>query len=415
MKALYLTSLIILFFLGTNNVFAQSKKEKRKEKKKVPQKGSVYISPVPVIGVNPAFGFIYGAGTSTSWYMGEPKTTKLSSALLGIAYTTKHQLIFTIKSTMYLENNEYILLGDWRYLNSSQPTWGIGTGPQSAKLASNDFEFDDGSITGNPEADLLKFQFIRFYETVLKKIGNKGFYAGLGLHIDIFRDFVDPLLDLDTVPQIITPFYAYNDYYGFSQEESNLIGISFNGIYDTRDNVNNTWKGRYAYISFTYNPKFLGSDKSSTTLWLEYRDYVNFTKNHNNILAIWTYANLTTSGKLPYMNLPAIGWDQYGRSGTPYAQGRFRGFDLLYLGVEYRKHLLRTKKNPRFFGMILFANATTANGRKNGIKLFEYIEPGYGLGLRFNLSQKSRTDIGIDYGWGNYGTTGLFIRLNENF
>lgn len=66
-------------------------------------------------------------------------------------------------------------------------------------------------------------------------------------------------------------------------------------------------------------------------------------------------------------------------------------------------------------GAILYLNATTANGKANGINLFEYVEPGYGLGLRFNISQKARTNIGIDYGWGNYGTSGLFLRLNENF
>ncbi len=88
---------------------------------------------------------------------------------------------------------------------------------------------------------------------------------------------------------------------------------------------------------------------------------------------------------------------------------------MIFGGIEFRKHLLATKKNPDFFGMVAFLNGTTADGNKNGINLFDYIEPGYGLGFRFNLSQKSRTNIGIDYGWGNYGATGLFIRLNENF
>jgi hypothetical protein len=115
------------------------------------------------------------------------------------------------------------------------------------------------------------------------------------------------------------------------------------------------------------------------------------------------------------MNLPAIGWDQYAKSGEPYSQGRFRGSNMLFACVEYRKHLVATHNNPKFFGAVLYANATTANADKNGIDLFEYIEPGYGVGLRFNLSQKSRTNIGIDYGWGNYGTTGFFLRLNENF
>lgn len=121
------------------------------------------------------------------------------------------------------------------------------------------------------------------------------------------------------------------------------------------------------------------------------------------------------AGDLPYMNLPAIGWDQYSKSGEPYAQGRFRGQNLFFAGAEYRKHLLATKNNPTFFGAVLYANITTASGGENGIDLFEYVEPGYGVGLRFNISQKARTNIGVDYGWGSYGTTGFFLRLNENF
>ena len=194
-----------------------------------------------------------------------------------------------------------------------------------------------------------------------------------------------------------------------------MVGISLNGVYDTRDNINNPWDGRYAFVSFKVNPEFIGSDQNSTSLWLEYRDYFRLTEGHNNILALWFTGNFTTSGNLPYMNLPASAWDQYAKTSEPYAQGRFRGIHMIFTGLEFRKHLLGTKKNPDFFGMTAFLNGTTASGYKNGIELFEYIEPGYGLGLRFNLSQKSRTNIGIDYGWGNYGTTGFFIRLNENF
>jgi len=277
--------------------------------------------------------------------MGDPGTTKLSSALFGLAFTTKSQTIVTLKSTMYSENNDFIFMGDWRYLNSSQPTYGLGTGPQSAKLASNDFGFDDGSIEGNSEADMLEFSFFRFYETAFKKLGDKGFYAGLGVHLDLFRNVTDNLLDLEADPQVITPYYAYNKEYGFKQDESTLVGVSFNGMFDTRDNINDPYTGRYLLASFKVNPEFVGSDKNSSSLWLEYRDYFNFSKNKTNILAIWTYANITTSGELPYMNLPAIGWDQYAKPDEPYAQGRFRGNNLLFGGVEYRQHIWGTEKN----------------------------------------------------------------------
>ncbi|WP_084399528.1 BamA/TamA family outer membrane protein [Pseudotamlana agarivorans] len=421
-----LTWLLLLFLslsaIGQNDTKSdkkerkQAKKEAKKLKKQEPPtKGTIYFSPVPVIGANPAFGFIYGAGASVSGFLGEPETTKISNALLGLAHTTKKQTIITLKSTIYGEDNKYILLGDWRYLDSSQPTWGLGTGPQSARLADNNFGFDDGSIEGTSETDMMEFSFFRFYQTYLRQINDSPFYAGIGLHLDFFRNIKDQLLDLEADTPVITPYYAYSEHYGFKQDESTLVGLSLNGIYDTRDNINNPYQGRYAMVQYKINPQFLGSDQRSSQLWMEYRDYFNFTPDNNNILALWMVGNFTVSGDLPYMNLPAIGWDQYAKTGEPYAQGRFRGNNLMFTGIEYRKHLYASKKNPKLLGLVLYANATTASGKNNGINLFEYIEPGGGLGLRFNISQKARTNIGIDYGWGNYGTKGLFLRLNENF
>ncbi|UXP31791.1 outer membrane protein assembly factor [Reichenbachiella agarivorans] len=394
-----------------------SKREAKKVKKnKPPEEGDIYFSPVPAIGMNPAFGFMYGVGAAVSSYLGDPADTKISTALAGLIFTTKKQTIFTVKSAAYTAHNDLILIGDWRYLDSSQPTYGLGTGPQSAKLVANGFEFDDGSsIDGIDQAQMLEFKWIRLYETVLKKI-NSGFYAGVGIHFDQFSDVNDQMLRLDSLDPQITSYYAYNVKHDFHQSESTLTGISLNGIYDTRDNQNNPYKGRYAYINFKMNPTWMGSDQSSTTLWLEYRDYFNFTPdNNNNILGFWTWGNFTTSGDLPYLLLPAIGTDQFAKSGRPYAQGRFRGQNMVYAETEFRKTVLATKNNPHFLGMVAFFNITTASAEGNDISLFDYVNKGYGLGLRIAFNQKARTNIGLDYGWGDYGTQGFYIKLNETF
>jgi hypothetical protein len=88
---------------------------------------------------------------------------------------------------------------------------------------------------------------------------------------------------------------------------------------------------------------------------------------------------------------------------------------MIYGEVEYRKHLLASRKNPDFLGMVVFANAVTATNRDADINLFEYINAGAGAGLRIMISNKSRSSLGIDYGWGNYGSGGLYFRLNEAF
>jgi hypothetical protein len=405
-------------------VAQQTKEEKREAKKiakkekreRLPKKGDIYFNGMPIIGTNPTYGFLYGLGAATSAFFGNPATTKISSSLGSLTFTTKNQTIFSIKNVVFTENNNWFLISDWQYMDSSQPTWGLGTGPQSAKLVSTGFEFDDGSFSNGIETEqMMEFNFIRFYQTALKKI-NDGIYAGVGFHLDSYFNVNDQLLDLDADPQQITSYYAYNFKYGFDNDKNSLVGISLNAIYDTRDNQNDPYRGRYAYASFKINPEFIGSDKNSTSLWLEYRDYMNFIPQDNyNILGFWAWGNFTTSGDLPYMQLPAIGYDQFTKSGRPYSQGRFRGRNMLYAETEFRKHVLGTKKNPDFLGVVTYLNLTSADAPENNIGLLKYINPGYGLGLRLNISKKARTNLAFDYAWGSYGTSGFYLRINETF
>jgi len=54
-------------------------------------------------------------------------------------------------------------------------------------------------------------------------------------------------------------------------------------------------------------------------------------------------------------------------------------------------------------------NTGSASGR------YEYIQPGYGLGIRISLNKFSRTNLCLDYGWGSHGSGGFFVNLGEVF
>jgi len=407
--------LLIIVLLSSSSLFAQTADSV--ETKQGPQKGKVYFSPLPVIAVNPTFGVMYGLAASTSMFVGEPSNTRMSTSLGTITYSTKKQLMFTFKSNVYMPEDNWIMLGDWRYFDTSQPTFGLGTGPQSKNLAGSGYEYEDGMFSEPIEdAQLMTFKYIRFHETALKQI-QTNFYAGIGYHLDIHSDINDNLLKLDSVPPVITSHYGYSIKNGFDPEGYTLSGISLNAMYDSRDNAATPYKGRYALITYRINPAFLGSDQSSSSLWVEYRDYFSLSKKAqpSHMLAFWAYGSFQTSGHLPYMDLPALGWDQFGRSGRAYTQGRFRGENLVYSELEYRVHILGTKKNPDFMGAVAFVNATTASNKEANINLFKYMELGYGIGLRFMMNKTSRTNITLDYAWGSYGAQGLFLNVNETF
>ncbi len=424
-------ALLCLFF--ASNIFPQStennsdkeaKIAQRKEKKAAriakknepPHKGSIYFVPLPILANNPSFGFMYGLAANTSYFLGHPKETKISTATLGLTFTTKKQILITLKGNMFTGKNNFRFDTDVRYLNSSQGTYGLGSGPSTAKLASNGFQYNEHYAFSKPinSVQLLKFKWVRFYETAYRKVV-KGFYLGLGYHLDLIFDVEDNLLDLDETPPVITPYYAYNEKYGFKQSRCALSGISLNAVYDTRDNINSPRKGMYALGTFRINPKAFGSNYTSTSLWLEYRAYLDLTKNHKNFLTFWTYTNIQTSGRLPYFLLPAITYDQYSSSGRGYTQGRIRGQALMYGEIEYRRKIVGWPKNPNFFGINVFANFTTASNKDADIRLYDYIDPAFGLGVRFEVSPKSRTTISLDYAIGKYRSSGIYLGINEFF
>ncbi len=383
----------------------------------MPRQGKLYFATLPFISSAPSYGFMYGASGAFNMFLGQPHNTRLSSAIASVTFTSKKQMLFNFKSSVYLPEDKWILLGDWRYFVTSQPTFGLGTGPQSSKLASNGFEYTPGFFSKPiDDAQLLMFNYLRIYETALIKI-KKDIYAGIGYHLDYHFHISDNLLDTDTVPPVLTSHYTYSVKYGFDPGKYTLSGISLDFLYDSRDNQVTPYSGEYLLVKYRINPVFMGSSKSSSSLWVEYRNYFKLSKKPqpSHLLALWLYGEFEMTGNIPYMDLPALGWDQFGRSGRGYTQGRFRGQQLIYGELEYRVHLFGIRKYPDLVGGVLFVNGTSATNRDANIKMFQYVEPGYGIGLRIMVNQKTRTNVTVDFAMGNYGAKGLYFNINETF
>ncbi len=395
--------LLSIISFGQDSIKVAEKKEK-----------NFRFLPLPAFAVTPTTGWMLGIAPGAYWTLGDPENTSPSSALGTVIFTQKKQLLITAKATTFFNGDGWNMLTDLRYFINSQPTYGLGTGPQSAKpVGSGGVDFSDNPFQPIATEQMMEFNYLRIHNTVMKRYKDSRFFAGLGYHLDYHSEINDQLLNLDTVPQIITSHYGYSIHYGFNPEKYTLSGVSFNFLYDSRDNAVNPWSGRYAYINIRINPEFLGSTKSSSILWLEYRDYLHLSKERpRHLIGFWTYGWFQTSGTTPYMDLPAVGWDQFGRSGRAYTQGRFRGQDLIYHELEYRVPLQRKKD---MFGAVVFVNGTTATNRDANIHLYKYLDIGYGIGLRVMVMKKSRANLTVDYAWGKYGAQGFYFGLNEAF
>lgn len=430
MKKITYLLLPLLFLL--NNTFAQGKKEKTKtveqqtvfyafqkeskrdslmKKAKLPRPNKLYIAAFPFVGYNPALGFLGGFTFNPAVFLGPIATTPISAFAVNASYTSKKQTMVLVRSNIFTKNAGWLMRGDWRLYFYSQPTYGLGSGIEShdtVKMSIN--TGGTGYEIGN-SAQPMRFNYIRFYEAVYKKLTGK-LYLGMGFYFDRYYKIKDQALNLDTMPPKITDHFAYSSRHNISLTSYSTSGIMFSFVIDERDNSIRPTKGLYLDLEMRFNPVFLGSTKNSTRLYTEFRKYINLSKkNPAHLIAFWNINSIQLSGYEPYLVLPAVGWDTYNRTGRGYVQGRIRGVDFVYGEVEYRFPI---SKYTRILSGVAFANITTASNDLN-TKLFKFFDPAAGVGLRIMLNKNSMSNLTIDYAIGMDGSHGLFLNVNETF
>jgi len=364
---------------------------------------------IPTVAVNPTSGFM--VGVAGQYITRDKKPKSLYSFVQGSVFvTTKKHFIFQVKSNVYTDQDKILLSGDWRFFIFSQPTYGLSTNaPQGGTLQRH------YSINGIPTKDdslvqPMKFNHIRFYQTVSKRIRKSHLYAGIGYHLDYYYGIQD--LRLDTAAEMLTSHYAYNKAYGFSQTKYAVSGVSLNISGDKRDNIVNASKGYYFNVNWRVNPEFLGSAGNSSLLGLEWRSFHRVSKKDNRkVLGFWAMGNFSKAGKLPYLALPSLGYDQRGKAGRGYTQGRFRGPNMVYAETEYRFPLSRC---GGILGGVVFANVTTADNAAKTTQLFDNMAPGVGAGLRIMVDKLSKSNLQIDFGVGRK-SIGVYIGVAETF
>jgi hypothetical protein len=402
--------LLTLFFTSLASIAQEEVKSNEPSEKK---EKKVDINILPVVATNPTVGVLFGVLPGVNWNMGEEETTRNSTALIGIYYTTLNQLFTSVRANAFTKEDKFNLLTDIRFNLNAQPTYGLGSVLDKSTLVGGGEGPSDNPYPPFQQQEMMYFNNFRLYQTVQMRHKKTNLFYGVGYHLDIFWSIDDRQLDLDAEPQRITHHYRYQSLKGLPTDKYSQSGLSANATFDSRDNVVNPYQGQLAAVSLRAFPKFLGSTTNASQLWMEYRTYVNLVKSRpRNVLAFWGYGWFVTSGTSPYLALPAIGWDMFARSGRPYTQGRIRGEDLVYAETEWRFPLQREKNK---WGGVLFINTSTASSRTENINLFSNFVFGYGGGLRFMINEKKRVNLGLDYGFGANGAQGLFLNLNEYF
>lgn len=347
--------------------------------------GKLHISPLiaPTYTIQTGFGALIGS--EFAFYTDSNKNENISSILTSINYTQYEQTIFPIESSIWTKNNKYNFQTDWRYLNYPSLTYGLG-----------------GNTSLN-NGYYVDYYSIRLHQALFRSIA-KNTYVGIGYDFDHFWNIQEQNLAGNDSSSGKTDY----DQYGFSKTAT-ASGISIGFQYDSRRNSINPDNGSYLNFSFRPRFKFLGSNSDWQSLLIEFRHYEKFPRSSNNVFALWSYNWLTLSGNPPYLLLPSTGWDAYWNTGRGYTQGRFRGKNMVYLESEYRFAITP----DGLIGGVVFGNMESISEKTTN--KFEYIAPGYGVGLRIKLNKFSKTNFCVDYGWGKSGNKGFALNIGEVF
>lgn len=358
------------------------------------------ITPMPNFAYNPSIGAQIGIKAVAGKVLGNDPHTFMSIAATSASITTKGIMYAYFSHNVFTPGNKWNLQGSLVAAKTVTPDFGVGIGRGA-------YGNVEDEILTNPERKgyILHAQYYNFREKIYKQIDDH-LFVGAGVSFDIRRKIEDRKAD-----ENLTPYTIYSDRYGFDQGSYQANALLFNVQYTSRDNQNRAYKGIYADLGIRANQSWMGSSKNAIQITSDFRKYWSLSdRNPEHVLAFWHWGSYLLSGAVPLLELPGTGKDASNRSGRGYTVGYFKGPRYFYSEAEYRFPITKNK----FLSGVTFFNIQSADDDL-GTKLFERWQPGGGAGLRILFNKNTRTNLCIDYAFGNYGMKGLFLGLNEVF
>lgn len=352
-------------------------------------RGRHFFFLAPAVGSKPSTGLAAGISGNLAFFAGDPATTHISTVIGGATVSQLGQVMFGTKVAVFSTDDKSYLAGDDRMAWTSQNSYALGA---------------DAPPTTETNSRL---NALKLYETLYRNVA-PGLFVGGGVNISSHFDIRPGTTSQAEWDQ--AAFVAYNAEYGFASDTQTSSGLNVGVRYDTRDSGINPDGGVLASATYrTFFAGFLGGSSTWQELSLDARTYRTLTSGGRQKLAVWFLGDLVTGGTAPFWDLPSTGMD--GRSARGYAEGRYRGEQLLYWETEYRVTLTRNG----LLGAVVFANVTTIGSRETGESLFHAYAPAAGFGGRVLLNKRSRMNLCADWAWGKQGSTGFYLALQEAF
>ena len=347
--------LLIAFFLLFSSIktFAQDSVRTKKVK----------ILPVPTFGYSPETRTYVGAVALFTLDFYNDSNTRKSHAELEISYTGNKQFILESGWNYFFKDEKWFTKGLLHFSEYPDQYYGIGANtPEEHKTIYNSNRF-------------------LFEGHALKRIKNK-LFAGPGLKYSNYWN-VEPLALTQAFPELAN---------------GNTFGLGLSLLKDTRDNLITPTDGFFLNI----NPVYNFSKDNYTELILDARYYKTW---KNKFTLATRFVNDLNFGKVPFYDLAYLGGDKFVRG---FYYGRFRDNHLSSLQTEFRTPLIWRFGLAAFGGVSNLYSATNTFGS-------ETTKLNYGMGLRFMIDRKDKTNLRFDYAMGSGNNSGFYIAFGESF
>lgn len=325
----------------------------------------ITVLPVPVIGFTPETRTYVGAVTLFTFSNLNDTLTRSSNAGIEFNYSWNKQIIAETDWNYFSPGERWLLRGLAHFSKYPDLYYGLGV--------------------STPQSNEIKFQSNRliFDTDFLRKIKTDVF-IGAGL---IYKSYQKLKFFTSTVS-----YPELKDAYSF--------GVKLLFLIDSRNSILSPTGGQYLEISNTFNCNASIYD----AVLFDYREYFNFGKQKNSVLAGRFYHN-TVFGNPPFYDYALFGGDENVRG---YYLGRYREKNLTTTQLEYRQKLCKR------FGFSAFGGVSLLFGEVSKVKN-ESFKPNAGFGLRFLVDKTEGTNLRIDYAVGTHNQSGFYISFGESF
>ena len=324
----------------------------------------VKILPVPAFGYSPETKTYIGGVSLFTFDFYQDSITRHSNAKIEFNYTWNRQMIIESGWNLFSKNEEWFSKGQIHFSKFPDYYYGVGSEtPDTNKFAyqSNRFIFDISA---------------------LKKIKP---YLFTGANIKYIQYWnVSPINATSlSYPELTNNF---------------TLGMGYSVLKDNRNSILSPTSGTYIYANSTYN-------FSKSNYWEFLLDLRYYKTWNEKFTVAGRFVNDINTNTPPFYDYAFLGGDKFVRG---YYYGRYRDKNLSSFQLEFRLPIVWR------FGLATFGGLSNLYPNISSIKMSN-TKYNAGLGIRFMVDKKDKTNLRLDYAIGNDKNSGFYISFGESF